>query len=139
MKLDINWSYVLTILMGATIITPCLLWYMTFQAKIAPGKDYILIMAMIYPLFLGGYIGLLLKIYRDYKVEITDDYISRPSFFLKENILQWDKIEKIKIVGFGINMKGNKFKISLTPYAYKQPDEIYKFIESKKTHNKALQ
>lgn len=128
MKLKINWSYITFVI----ILTALLFGYLEWFFINTTAKNHTELFIKI--VFISGiplmFMGLLGKIARDMKTRITETFISRPSFFFKENRIYWRYLQKIRRYRMGVHFHGIKNKIVLTPHAYLNPDDIIAFVEN---------
>ena len=72
---------------------------------------------------LAAFLWLALKIRCDINTTITDDYVRQIRLFGSFEIA-WSQVTRITIYGYGITLYGQGGQIVLTPYAYKNPDEV---------------
>ncbi len=70
------------------------------------------------------------KIYYDAKTTIDGNGIYQPSLFGICTI-SWSEVKNVKVFGFGYHVYAGKRKIVVTPYVYKNPEDV---IESLRAH-----
>jgi hypothetical protein len=76
---------------------------------------------------LAVFAGLLLKVRWDTTVIFDDTALARNSI-LGVRRIRWSEVRRIKHVGFGLRVQGERTTIVLSPHAYHDPDAVVREV-----------
>jgi hypothetical protein len=137
MKITLNWPYISFVILAALSGLGFIAWGLTDQVyqqwsrglPITGGWSWeIVILVDIGCLLM--FMALCWKVYCDSRLEITDEYISRPSIFGK-NVIKWAEVTKFTLFnGVGYHIFEGKKKIVVSPHGYKNSSQLIQLLHS---------
>jgi hypothetical protein len=134
----VNWLYVGFVVAAATIALGFIAWSVTspvVQAAAAneplPGGwswVSVLVLDGCAMALLGG---LLWRVYKDAHTEIDTMGVSQPSLHGRRS-LSWQDVRRVsRYAGVGWHLHGDRFRIIVAPYAYRDPQSVIAEIEAR--------
>jgi hypothetical protein len=136
-KLSVNWAYLISIAVVASVALGFIAWSLTMQVyrESANGEpitggwtwtSVILLNAFLITVLLA----LFWKIYRDANTHFGEEELSQPGIFRLKRIKS-SEVTRSDGVGFGFHIRAGRTKIVVTPYAYKQPHAMIALVRAR--------